>query len=206
MTRLASALSLLLAACSPSVAGTTPLAPTPSADPAPTTPASTTPAPTTPGAPAAPSTAAPNIPGVPKVPKPPVKKPGESSQPTKRPTDQEIGQNLWKQSCWQCHGERGLGDGPAAAALVGGVPTLQGRVRSVNAETIQNIDALVDAVQVGKGRMPAYSEDIDRGDTRKIIFYLRDQLEGKGPGGAGAEKPDDAADAPEGDGPGAEGQ
>lgn len=143
----------------------------------------------------------PDVPGVPKLPKPPPKKASESAQPTKRPPDREIGEGLWRQSCWQCHGERGHGDGPAAAALVGGVPTLQGRVRSIGAEKIENLESLVDVIQSGKGRMPAYSEDIDRGDSRKIVFYLRDQLEGKGPGGG---PPEEDKAPPEG-GEGAEG-
>lgn len=118
-------------------------------------------------------------PAVAKPPKAPPKKASDTTQPTKRPPDREVGMALYKQSCWQCHGEKGLGDGPAAAALVGGVPSLVGRIRSKDAESLEDFDALVNAVQNGKGRMPAYSEDIDKADTRRILLYVRDVLEGK---------------------------
>ena len=52
---------------------------------------------------------------------------GTSKMPGKRPPDYEVGKKLWAQSCWQCHGEKGMGDGPAAAAMpdteVAGDPT-----------------------------------------------------------------------------------
>lgn len=95
------------------------------------------------------------------------------AMPTKRAPDQEVGERLWKQSCWQCHGAKGAGDGPAAAAMVGGVPTLAGKIRG------EDFDQLVAVIQDGRGRMPAYKEDIDKHDSRRILVYLRDVLEGK---------------------------
>lgn len=95
--------------------------------------------------------------------------------PTKRPPDRDVGERLWKQSCWQCHGEKGKGDGPAAAAVIGGVPTLEGKVKG------EDFEPLVAVIQAGRGRMPAYAEDIDKHDSRRILVYLRDVLEGRGP-------------------------
>jgi mono/diheme cytochrome c family protein len=118
---------------------------------------------------------------------------GTSKMPTKRPPDYEVGKRLWNQSCWQCHGERGKGDGPAAAALPGGVPTLAGKVRG------EEFDALVRVVQEGRGAMPAYSENIDEHDTRRILQYLRDVMEGKS-------APPPEKEAKEGDEPAGEGQ
>ncbi|MES2642010.1 MAG: cytochrome c [Myxococcota bacterium] len=100
---------------------------------------------------------------------------GTSTMPTKRPPDHEVGKRLWTQSCWQCHGEDGKGGGPAAAALVGGVASLEGKVRG------NDLDRLVKVVQNGRGAMPAYSEDIDEHDTRRILQYLKDKLEGRTP-------------------------
>lgn len=117
---------------------------------------------------------------------------GTSTMPTKRPSDYEVGKKLWKQSCWQCHGEKGLGDGPAAAALVGGVPSLQGKVKG------NRFDALVKVIQSGRGAMPAYAENIDEHDSRRILQYLRDTLEGKAP----PPTPEKAADDDEGAGEG----
>jgi len=106
--------------------------------------------------------------------------------PTKRPPDSEVGKKLWAQSCWQCHGEAGKGDGPAAAALPDGVPSLEGTIKG------DKFDELVKVIQGGRGRMPAYSEDIDAYDTRRVLQYLRDVMEGKAPpppekGGEGEE-------------------
>ncbi|MFZ5477675.1 MAG: c-type cytochrome [Myxococcota bacterium] len=94
-----------------------------------------------------------------------------SKMPTKRPPDAEVGERLWKQSCWQCHGEKGRGDGPAAAALPGGVPPLEARDA--------RFDALVTVIQQGRNRMPAYAEDIDKHDARRILVYLKEVQEGR---------------------------
>lgn len=95
---------------------------------------------------------------------------GTSTMPSKRPADAEVGKRLWKQSCWQCHGEKGAGDGPAAAAVPGGVAPLK--------FSGEEIDALVKVVQEGRGRMPAYSEDIDKHDSRRVLQYIRDTING----------------------------
>jgi mono/diheme cytochrome c family protein len=98
---------------------------------------------------------------------------GDSVVPTKRDTDEVAGGKLWARSCLSCHGEGGRGDGPAAKVLVGGVPSLEGRVRPAD------FDALVKVIQEGRGRMPAYAEDIDRHDSRRILVFLEKKLTGK---------------------------
>lgn len=95
-----------------------------------------------------------------------------STVPTKRPPDQEVGQALWVQSCAACHGTKGLGDGPLAAAL-GGVKTLKGAI------TADTLDGLVGVVRNGKDKMPAFSETIDAGDTRRVLEWIRDISDGK---------------------------
>jgi len=95
-----------------------------------------------------------------------------STVPTKRPPDQEVGQSLWLQSCAACHGGKGLGDGPLAAAL-GGVKTLKGAIRP------DTIDGLTGVVRNGKDKMPAFSETIDAGDTRRVLEWIRDIADGK---------------------------
>ncbi len=94
------------------------------------------------------------------------------SVPSKRPPDQEVAQALWVQSCAECHGAKGLGDGALAAAL-GGVESLNGRIST------DNINAIIDVVRNGKGKMPAYSETIDAGDARRILEWIRDISSGK---------------------------
>ena len=67
---------------------------------------------------------------------------------------------------------KGLGDGPLAAAL-GGVGTLDGRIGA------DSMDAITGVVRNGKGKMPAFSETIDAGDTRRILEWIRDVSAGK---------------------------
>lgn len=109
---------------------------------------------------------------------------GDSVVATKRDSDEDVGRRLWTRSCWQCHGELGKGDGPAAAALVGGVPSLEGKVKTAD------FDTLVGVIQAGRGRMPAYAEDIDKHDSRRILVYLEARMAGR-VGAAPAVKGDD---------------
>jgi mono/diheme cytochrome c family protein len=156
----------------------------PTGAPPATTPA--TGAPTT-GAPAT----APKTPPRTTPTKPKTSSSTDTTVPTRRPPDVEVGLRLWKQSCWQCHGDTGAGDGPAASALIGGVPpigSLEGGA----------LDALVKVVSNGRGRMPAYSEDIDRHDARRILVYLREKRAGRAPAPGSAD--DDEAAGEEGGG------
>lgn len=116
---------------------------------------------------------------------------GSGVMPTKRDEDPEVGRKLYKQSCWQCHGAEGKGDGPAAAALIGGVPSMEGKFKDD-----KQFDALVKVIEDGKGRMPAYKEDIDKHDARRILTFLRDMSAGKATidGARKEDKEDEPAD------------
>jgi mono/diheme cytochrome c family protein len=114
--------------------------------------------------------------------------PTVKSMPTTRPSDRERGRELWLRSCWQCHGEEGKGDGPASAAMVGGVPTLVGKVPP------EDFDRLVTLVLDGRGAMPAYREDIDKHDARRILVYLQDALQGRTKGEEEKKKKGDEED------------
>lgn len=107
------------------------------------------------------------------------------SVPDERLPDRERGRELYLLSCWQCHGKEGKGDGPAAANLPGGVPSLESKV------TKARFDELVKLIQDGKGPMPAYAEDIDKHDSRRILIYLQDALQGRTEARGEKEKADD---------------
>lgn len=113
---------------------------------------------------------------------------GSGVMPGKRDPDPEVGRRLWKRGCWQCHGETGKGDGPAAASLLGGVPPFEVKDEGAFPE-------LVDVVQKGRGRMPAYAEDIDKHDSRRILVYLLEVQSGRMDPTAPAKKDDDADEA-----------
>jgi mono/diheme cytochrome c family protein len=125
--------------------------------------------------------------------KPPAK-PNDTTVPTKRPSDREIGETTWRTSCSACHGASGRGDGPASAAVPGGVASLEGHIP----EDDEKIPRIVDVVEQGKGRMPAFSETIERGDMRLTVLYVRDVLAGRV--STKTDKPE-KPDAPEADEP-----
>ena len=66
-----------------------------------------------------------------------------------------------------CHGETAAGDGPAATALPGGVPSLVGKLPQESRETH------LDVIMQGRGPMPAFAEELDRRDARRILTYLK---------------------------------
>lgn len=90
----------------------------------------------------------------------------------KRPTDEERGQELYDRHCFQCHGARVDGQGPATTALVRPVPSL------VNAVKVD--DATVQVVLRGKGVMPAFETSFDRADARRVLQHMKRLADGEG--------------------------
>jgi mono/diheme cytochrome c family protein len=89
-----------------------------------------------------------------------------AGMPTKRPEDHVRGRTVFMQSCWQCHGASNNGQGPAADALVGGVPDLRGKMSE------DRFDALIPIILEGKGKMPAYAEEMDKHDAKRVLVFL----------------------------------
>jgi len=91
----------------------------------------------------------------------------EAAVPKKRGSDYDEGKKIWKRSCWQCHGLKAEGDGPAAEAVVGGVPTLRGGL-----VVKPKRNDFMKSVLNGKGLMPAFSAELERPDAKRVIIYL----------------------------------
>ncbi|MCA9489007.1 MAG: cytochrome c [Myxococcales bacterium] len=87
-----------------------------------------------------------------------------AGQPTKRPTDEQRGKELYERHCLACHGARGAGDGPATEALVVPVPDLMGKVKAD--------PATVDVVEIGRGTMPSFRPSFDAADARRVLMYM----------------------------------
>ena len=98
--------------------------------------------------------------------------------PKKRLSDYEEGKKIYRRSCWQCHGQDAAGEGPAAAALPDGVPTLRGGI-----VTRERRDEFIRSILNGKGLMPAFSAEIERQDAKRVLIYLEkyDQRDGREP-------------------------
>lgn len=92
--------------------------------------------------------------------------PAIAGVPTKMPDDREKGRQIWRESCWQCHGWTGEGSGPVAAELPTPSPPLAGRVAEAD------YDRLIAVIQDGAGDMPAYSAMLDSHDARRVLVWL----------------------------------
>lgn len=89
-----------------------------------------------------------------------------AAQPSKRPADHLVGQEIYDRSCWMCHGPTMAGDGPAAQALGTPVPDLRGAL------DYSELDPLIDVVLNGQGDMPAFTTEIDRPTARRVMIYM----------------------------------
>ena len=93
-------------------------------------------------------------------------------QPTKRPTDEERGKELYERHCDSCHGGWARGKGPATQALVRPVPNLEGKVEAD--------DKTIMLVMRGKGAMPSYEQTFDRFDAKRVLQHMA-KLKGPAP-------------------------
>lgn len=91
-----------------------------------------------------------------------------AKQPTRRPQDRERGWQLYKDNCWQCHGQRGGGRGPLSVALKTPPPNIAKRFDS------SEFPDQVRVIMRGKGDMPGYSQVMNRAGARQILNWLTD--------------------------------
>jgi mono/diheme cytochrome c family protein len=117
----------------------------------------------------------------------------DAAQPTKRPTDEDRGRELYERHCNACHGPDARGKGPATEALVAEVPNLKGKVRA-DKPTIA-------IVQDGKGSMPAYEPTFDVEDTKRVLQWMA-MLPYEAPAPASPAPPKQEEEPPAGDAPG----
>ena len=89
-----------------------------------------------------------------------------AGQPTKRLSDADRGGELYMANCWMCHGKKGQGDGPAAAAFSTESPKI--------AKTIERTswDQMIRIIMDGRGEMPGYSQIMDKHDVKRILTWL----------------------------------
>ncbi|MCX6243234.1 MAG: cytochrome c [Bacteroidetes bacterium] len=87
-------------------------------------------------------------------------------------TDQTVidnGKDLWAKHCKACHGTKGLGDGPKAAALKTKVPSFADA-----AFKSQTDGELFYKTSKGRDEMPAYDKKLPEANDRwGLIAYMR---------------------------------
>jgi mono/diheme cytochrome c family protein len=91
-------------------------------------------------------------------------RPAIGGVPTQLKPDKVRGADLYTVNCWMCHGQKGLGDGPAAKSLRTPVPSLAGGTGP--------IETAADLVMQGSGDMPGFTETLNRKDAVRILQWL----------------------------------
>ena len=100
----------------------------------------------------------------------------KAEMPTKIPPDKERGEALYRELCVGCHGPRALGNGPSAAAF--GIDAE--KMRLAGRFEKNDMEKAILTIQMGKGLMPAYEQQIDRHESKRILIWLNalDPVEG----------------------------
>lgn len=80
-----------------------------------------------------------------------------------------VGQAVFEAQCAACHGNRGKGDGPAAAAMNPRPANL------TNAARIGALpdDSLVQVITKGRNGMPGYEKLLSREQILELVFFVR---------------------------------
>lgn len=83
--------------------------------------------------------------------------------------DPAVGQSIFKVQCVACHGAKGKGDGPAAAALNPRPANLTdpSRMRALPD------DSLIQVVTAGRNGMPGYGKILSLEQLREVVAYVR---------------------------------
>jgi mono/diheme cytochrome c family protein len=74
--------------------------------------------------------------------------------------------SLYKAKCAVCHGAAGKGDSPAGKSL--GVVSFSDAKVAAKSDT-----ELKDAIEKGKGKMPAYGKSLKPDEIQGLVAYLR---------------------------------
>jgi mono/diheme cytochrome c family protein len=100
-----------------------------------------------------------------------------AKQPTRRPPERQRGWELYRDNCFQCHGQRGGGRGPLSRVLGTPPPNIAQRFAEAD------FPAQIRVIMRGHGDMPGFSQVMNRGGARKILQWLEDPKPmGKGKG------------------------
>lgn len=84
------------------------------------------------------------------------------------PDPRQVGRQIYASRCVSCHGSRGLGDGPIARFLAGGVGDLTPALKH------KEDGMLLDAIASGVGPMPAFASALTDSERLALLLHLRD--------------------------------
>ena len=84
------------------------------------------------------------------------------------PDPRQVGRQIYASRCVSCHGSRGLGDGPIARFLEGGVGDLTPALRH------KGDGLILDAIASGVGPMPSFASSLTDLERQALLLHLRD--------------------------------
>ena len=84
------------------------------------------------------------------------------------PDPRLVGRQIYASRCASCHGSRGLGDGPIARFLDGGVGDLTPALKN------KGDGLLMDAIASGVGPMPSFASALTDLERQALLVHLRD--------------------------------
>ena len=94
----------------------------------------------------------------------------DAEMPTKIPPDKERGEALYRELCVGCHGPQALGKGLTAESFGWQAQDMALAGRYDN----DDFDEAIRIIQMGQKLMPAYEQQIDRHETKRILVWLKD--------------------------------
>ena len=80
------------------------------------------------------------------------------------------GQVIYKRQCLECHGEKGLGNGPRAAEYEGQIPNLK-----LTLKNVPHFDFFI-SLSEWKGTMPGWKEVLTESERAELVQYLKSLL------------------------------
>ncbi len=83
------------------------------------------------------------------------------------------GQALFKRYCQGCHGETGMGDGPAAKFLTGKLPDLTDKTTTAKQTDAEMHDVIAKGKQGEIGTMPAFDRRLKEPEILDLINFVR---------------------------------
>lgn len=92
-----------------------------------------------------------------------------SSDPSSVPVQGDDGADIFKRQCTACHGEKGEGNGPAAAALNPRPPDLTD-TEVMGALTDEELRAVIEQ---GVGSMPGFESILEPDELEAVLEYVR---------------------------------
>ena len=96
-----------------------------------------------------------------------------AAAPAATPDSIANGAALFKRQCVMCHGEDGLGDGPAATNLKGKLPSLADKAVMSKLTDAQIHEAVTNGKKTEVGNMPALGKRLKPEEITDIVNYVR---------------------------------